>query len=123
MTGNYCDRCLQPWAGVENDYGEFVCDDCEQNAAAAANRSAEAEVTTDPIVLTHEDHLNEIMRRWRHKRADLLAEDVIYNDTLCRVSKAMAEPEPIDKAVTAIWSGYVGFIAFGTLLFWECLRP
>jgi hypothetical protein len=33
---NLCDRCAEPTANAENDYGEFICDDCEQNAAEAA---------------------------------------------------------------------------------------
>ncbi|MDB5584851.1 MAG: hypothetical protein JWR80_10027 [Bradyrhizobium sp.] len=31
-----CDKCDTPTANSENDYGEFVCDNCEQNAAEAA---------------------------------------------------------------------------------------
>lgn len=30
-----CDRCDKPTAN-ENEYGEFVCDDCEQNEAEMA---------------------------------------------------------------------------------------
>lgn len=35
-SANLCDRCDAPTANAENDYGEFICDDCEQNAAEAA---------------------------------------------------------------------------------------
>lgn len=31
-----CDRCTAPTANPENDYGEFICDNCEQNSAEAA---------------------------------------------------------------------------------------
>lgn len=33
---NKCDTCGAPALSGENDYGEFVCDDCEQNAAERA---------------------------------------------------------------------------------------
>jgi len=36
MTLPLCDKCEAPTANPENDYGEFICDDCEQNAAEAA---------------------------------------------------------------------------------------
>jgi len=35
-SANLCDRCDAPTANRENDYGEFICDDCEQNAAERA---------------------------------------------------------------------------------------
>jgi len=35
-SAHLCDRCDAPTANPENDYGEFVCDDCEQNAAESA---------------------------------------------------------------------------------------
>lgn len=31
-----CDECNHSAWMVENDYGEFVCDDCQQNKAEAA---------------------------------------------------------------------------------------
>jgi hypothetical protein len=31
-----CDKCDGVTANLENDYGEFICDDCAQNAAEAA---------------------------------------------------------------------------------------
>lgn len=31
-----CERCDGPCANPENEYGEFICDNCEQNAAEAA---------------------------------------------------------------------------------------
>jgi len=33
---NKCDKCGAPTLSGENDYGEFICDECEQNAAEAA---------------------------------------------------------------------------------------
>lgn len=36
FRANHCDKCDTPTANPENDYGEFVCADCEQNAAEAA---------------------------------------------------------------------------------------
>lgn len=33
---NPCDRCDCPTDAPENEYGEHVCDDCEQNRAEAA---------------------------------------------------------------------------------------
>ena len=33
---NPCERCNDPTINAENDFGEFVCDECEQNAAEAA---------------------------------------------------------------------------------------
>lgn len=33
---NKCDTCGAPTVSGENDYGEFICDDCEQNAAETA---------------------------------------------------------------------------------------
>lgn len=33
---NPCEKCGTLTANPENDYGEFICDDCEQNAAEAA---------------------------------------------------------------------------------------
>jgi len=76
----------------------------------------------DPILLSHEEHVTLIMRRFRLKQSDEIAKDIIYNDQLCRVSKAMAETEPMEKAVAAIWSSYFGFLMFGTLLIWELIR-
>lgn len=35
-SANLCDCCDAPTAKPENEYGEFVCDDCEQNAAEMA---------------------------------------------------------------------------------------
>lgn len=35
-SANLCDKCDAPTANAEDDYGEFVCDDCQQNAAEAA---------------------------------------------------------------------------------------
>ncbi len=34
-SANLCECCDAPTA-LENEYGEFICDDCEQNAAEAA---------------------------------------------------------------------------------------
>lgn len=31
-----CERCSWVTTNPENEYGEFICDDCEQNAAEAA---------------------------------------------------------------------------------------
>ncbi|HEX7893597.1 MAG TPA: hypothetical protein VF447_05340 [Terriglobales bacterium] len=31
-----CERCNWVTNNPENEYGEFICDDCEQNAAEAA---------------------------------------------------------------------------------------
>jgi len=36
MFRSMCDQCLSPTNNLENEYGEFVCDDCEQDAAEAA---------------------------------------------------------------------------------------
>ena len=33
---NPCERCNCATNNPENDYAEFICDDCEQNAAEAA---------------------------------------------------------------------------------------
>lgn len=33
---NHCDKCDAPTANPENEYGEFVCEDCLQNASEAA---------------------------------------------------------------------------------------
>jgi hypothetical protein len=33
---NPCERCNDTTINVENEYSEFICDDCEQNAAEAA---------------------------------------------------------------------------------------
>lgn len=33
---NACERCEHPTHNAENEYGEFICDNCEQNAAEAA---------------------------------------------------------------------------------------
>lgn len=33
---NYCDQCDCETINPENDYGEFICEGCEQNAAEAA---------------------------------------------------------------------------------------
>jgi hypothetical protein len=35
-TSNRCDPCGQLTCNAENEYGEFICDDCAQNAAEAA---------------------------------------------------------------------------------------
>jgi hypothetical protein len=35
-SANLCDKCDAPTANPENDYGEFVCDTCEDNAAERA---------------------------------------------------------------------------------------
>lgn len=31
-----CHRCNALVGGIEDEYGEFICEDCEQNAAEAA---------------------------------------------------------------------------------------
>lgn len=37
IAGTICDMCNCPCSiRAENDYGEIICDDCEQNAAEAA---------------------------------------------------------------------------------------
>jgi ribosomal protein L37AE/L43A len=36
MPLNHCDKCGSLTIKDEDDYGEFVCEDCEQNAAEAA---------------------------------------------------------------------------------------
>lgn len=37
IAGTICDKCNCPCSiGEENDYGEIICDDCEQNAAERA---------------------------------------------------------------------------------------
>jgi len=33
---NPCDKCGDSTSNPENDFGEFVCDDCEQSAAERA---------------------------------------------------------------------------------------
>lgn len=33
---NACDKCDASTINPENDYGEFICDNCEQNAAESA---------------------------------------------------------------------------------------
>ncbi len=33
---NFCDCCDGPCAAPENEYGEFICENCEQNRAEAA---------------------------------------------------------------------------------------
>lgn len=33
---NPCSKCEQPTTADENEYGEFICEDCEQNEAEAA---------------------------------------------------------------------------------------
>ena len=33
---NACERCDVVTASPENEYGEFMCDNCEQNAAESA---------------------------------------------------------------------------------------
>lgn len=33
---NPCIACDAPTAAVEDDYGEFICDDCAQNRAESA---------------------------------------------------------------------------------------
>jgi hypothetical protein len=30
---NHCTTCRQPTLSGENEYGEFICDSCEQNRA------------------------------------------------------------------------------------------
>jgi hypothetical protein len=35
-SANLCDKCDAPTGNPENDYCEFICDDCLQNAAEAA---------------------------------------------------------------------------------------
>lgn len=34
--GEACSKCEQPTTADENEYGEFICEDCEQNEAEAA---------------------------------------------------------------------------------------
>lgn len=36
VSENCCDKCDSPTANPENDYCEFICDNCEQNAAESA---------------------------------------------------------------------------------------
>lgn len=48
FRANHCDKCDTPNANPENDYGEFVCDNCEQNAAEAAyDRHQESLISGD----------------------------------------------------------------------------
>jgi hypothetical protein len=35
-SANLCDKCDAPTSNPEDDYGEFICDDCLQNTAEAA---------------------------------------------------------------------------------------
>ena len=78
----------------------------------------------EPIVLTREEHIRQIHSYWRQKDIDRLRDECIFEDEERVVARAMWEPEPapIDKAVTAIWSGYICFMMFGALLLWEMLR-
>lgn len=80
-------------------------------------------MTHDPIFMSREEHLEHIQSLWRHKRADKLRAEVLYNEQLIAVSAAMAEREPIDKAAAAIWSSYFAYLTFGMLLIWEMCRP
>ncbi len=36
FRANHCDKCDTPTANAKNEYGEFVCDDCLDNAAERA---------------------------------------------------------------------------------------
>lgn len=79
----------------------------------------------DPIVLSRDEHVDHIIGYWRQRQADMLTDDVLFDEQLRRVANAMAEPQPrpIDKAVVAIFSSYISFITFGGLLLWEMMRP
>lgn len=35
-SANLCDKCDCPTDAPENEYGEFICAECEQNAAEKA---------------------------------------------------------------------------------------
>lgn len=35
-SANPCDKCDAPTANPEDDYGEFICDECMSNRAEAA---------------------------------------------------------------------------------------
>lgn len=36
MLNHFCDKCDAATTNEENEYGEFICADCEQNAAESA---------------------------------------------------------------------------------------
>jgi ribosomal protein L37AE/L43A len=36
LETHICDKCGELTGAPENEYGEYICDDCEQNAAEAA---------------------------------------------------------------------------------------
>lgn len=83
----------------------------------------------ESIVLTREQHVNEIMSRWQLQRIDDAAKDALYDEQLRAVSYAMCEPQPlaidwtdIRHVMGAIALNFFG-LAFGLIMLWEMLRP
>ena len=86
------------------------------------------------IILSHDQHLDEIMSarpsyRERLRDLDERILDILYEDQLRHVAHAMSEPQPrrpIDKTVAAVWAGALAlnfaFIGFGGLMIWQMLR-
>ena len=69
IAGNLCDKCNCSCSiREENEFGEIICDDCEQNAAEAA----------ESIILDGW----ELQRRCAHLKADLSRFGSIDGDVL-----------------------------------------
>lgn len=49
-----CERCNAKGSHDENEYGEFICDDCEQNAA---ERAWDRQFEGEPPITDRERHV------------------------------------------------------------------
>ena len=88
-----------------------------------------------PIVLTREQHVNELIDFWRQQRIDRVCDDIIFQEegerpvivALREFDPWPSEPRPIDWTIArdlaaALTLNFAG-LAFGGLVLWECLRP
>lgn len=78
----------------------------------------------EPIVLSREEHINEIMRHWRGKQIDDTAADILFDEQLRQVAFAMAEPQPVMKLPKlTVWVLNVLLWAPLVILGFEIFRP
>ena len=77
-----------------------------------------------PILLSHEQHVSEIMHRWRLEQIDRISSDLLFEDHLRRVAEAMYEPPPVMRLPKwPVWLMACLLWAPIIVVGWEILRP
>jgi hypothetical protein len=83
---------------------------------------------TDPIILTRDAHITDIMSRWHQNRVDEDTADVLFDAQLRAVAHSMYEPEPrrVDWRVAWDIAGALAFnfgaIGLVGLVCWQMIR-